>query len=59
MQTNGTSTAAASIQAAAVAATSVAIQEATSEAHDIAFTSATEKMAGGWKIDEQTGEEIM
>ena len=46
MQTNGTSTAAASIQAAAVAANNVAIKEATAVAHDAGFTQATTLLYG-------------
>jgi len=46
MQTNGTSTAAASIQAAAVAANNVAIKEATSVAHDAGFAQATTLLYG-------------
>ena len=46
MQTNGTSTAAASIQASAVAANSVAIKEAESIAHDAGFTQAQTVMYG-------------
>ena len=45
MQTNGTSTAAASIQAS-VAANSVAIKEAESIAHDAGFTQAQTVMYG-------------
>ena len=46
MQTNGTSTAAASIQAAAVAANNGAIKEATSVAHDAGFAQATTVLYG-------------
>ena len=46
MQTNGTSTAAASIQAAAVAANNVAIKEATAVAHDSGFSRATTVLYG-------------
>ncbi len=55
MQTNGTSTAAASIQAAAVAANSVAIKEAETVAHDVGFEKATEVLGGGYQVNPQTG----
>ena len=46
MQTNGTSTAAASIQAAAVAANNVAIKEASAIAHDAGFSRASTVLYG-------------
>ena len=46
MQTNGTSTAAASIQASAVAANNVAIKEASAIAHDAGFSRATTLLFG-------------